>query len=60
MQEDDQGTLAFLDVVHLDAVDFGEAVREGVGVVDVPLGHAVGMFQVHRKYSSNYCCEGLA
>ncbi|MNF68673.1 hypothetical protein D3C84_505360 [compost metagenome] len=58
MQKDDQGALAFLDIVHADAVDLDKVVGKRQRVVHVPLCQVVGMFQVHRKYSSNCCCGG--
>lgn len=47
MQEDDQGALTFLNVVHSDAVDFNEVVGERVGSVNVPQGLVLKMFKIH-------------
>ncbi|MCY1521979.1 hypothetical protein D9M68_568190 [compost metagenome] len=49
MQEDDQGPLAFLDVVHADAVNVDKVVGKRVRVVYVPKRQVVGMFRVHRS-----------
>ncbi|MCY1251241.1 hypothetical protein D9M72_649770 [compost metagenome] len=58
MQEYDQGPLAFLDVVHPDAVGVNEVVGERVRSVYVPQGQVVDMFQIHRSTRHIVVCMG--